>query len=471
MRSYCGFSVWVVCVSSAVVGYAQSPDLTHVAQDVAGKLAAQLAHADGKPTVAVFPFSNANGEITPEMGNMPIFLQGELIHWLTQKSNGNFFVLNKGALARRLKTRDIDLKRIDASDPRLTATTMHKAGIDFALLGSLDGLLANELKGWDDVKINAGLFGSDGNVRQLVGKLDRFEANSFTPSGPPIPKFQKKRRLMIEILVGGQALPMKQCHDEDSPFCGALFVVVPRSALGREYQIRITNNGSPSIDSLRYVGGGNFSGTRYQSDYDQRRLIGIAVCVDGVSTIFETDDDGDYQPVARAPEGVQKWLLSPPGTVIRQSNRSDTWKNGWLRINHGQVTPYSGYGNAQLTIKGFQASDDTAQAFVFGDASQSLAEMIGITKDIGLISLYVFPEVVPDEKSTTMVFRKLSGPDGDRYVAETRTGTLPGRPLKSNITGFQVNLVEKPRQVWNIYYRLEGESLPVTPSQLAPFRQ
>jgi hypothetical protein len=451
------------------VASAQSPDLSEPAQNLATKIAEHLAGAGGTPDVAVFPFSNAEGNVTPEMANLPVFVQGEILHWLTEKSDGKFFVLNKAALARRIKDREISPTNINPSDRRLTAATLKKAGIKFAVLGSFDGVLPSELENWADVKINAAVFDDEGRTYQLTGQLDTYGVKEHMASSNGVPRFERNRRLKVEILVSGQTLPMQQCRNPDSPFCGNLFLEIPQTYLGREYQIRITNRGKPGVDTLQPMNrDGLYSGMEYKSSYDSDRLIGVAVYVDGVSTLFEKNSDGDFEPVIREPSNLSKWLLTPPGKILRVGGAAERWDNGGTRINDGQLVGTRGLGNSQLLLKGFQVSNETAQAFVFGDSSQSLAEMIGITKEIGVLSVYVFPEQVPEEES--LVTKFVAGPDGTLRPMHS-VGTLAGRPLPSDVRGFQVSLVDTARQVWKIFYRAEGEPSPVSQSDLAPFVQ
>lgn len=443
--------------------------LQESAKLIAGRIARQLSSESGKPEIAVFPFSNSEGNISPEMGELPIFLQGEIIHWLTHESGNQFFVLNKAALARRIKSRGVSPTRIDPSDRRGVASALKKAGIAFAVLGSLDGVLESELTDWRDVKISAAVYSDEGNATQLVGSIGPEEIHDHVASGAGVPRFEKGRRLKTEILLSGQPLPLLQCRNPESPFCGALFLELPKTALGREYQIRITNRGKPGIDSLKPMGeDGPYAGTSYESEYDPQRLIGIAVYVDGVSTLFEKTDNGDYEPVVREPRRVSKWLLTPPGSVLRQQDTQERWDDGSLRINNGRIRDAEGLGNSRLFLQGFQVSNEVAQSFVFSEAEESLAEMIGITKEIGIISVYVFPEYVPEEEALTTIYKRLPG---GKLVAECRAATTAGRPLPSRVEGFRVSLVEEPRQVWRIYYRLKGDELPVPRSDLEPFYQ
>ena len=451
------------------VAWAQVPDLSEPAKDLAAKIAEHVGDASGTPDVAVFPFSNAEGNITPEMANLPVFVQGEILHWLTEKSNGKYFVLNKAALARRIKDREISPSDINPSDRRRTAATLKKAGIKFAVLGSFDGVLPSELENWAEVKINAAVYDDEGHAHQLTGQLDTFGVKEHMASSNGVPRFERNRRLKVEVLVSGKSLPMQQCRNPDSPFCGNLFLEIPQAYLGREYQIRITNRGRPAVDTLQPMSrDGHYSGMEYRSRYDSERLIGVAVYVDGVSTLFEKNTDGDFEPVIREPSHISKWLLTPPGKILQTGGTAERWDNGSTRINDGRLVSTRGQGNSQLLLKGFQVSNETAQAFVFGDSGESLAEMVGITKEIGVLSVYVFPEQVPEEEYVVTKFVRDS--DGNlRPVHEVRT--LAGRPLPSDVRGFQVSLVDAARQVWKIFYRAEGEPSPVPQSDLAPFAQ
>lgn len=459
-------SMFILCLAPLSVRAAESPGLSESAEKLAVQVANRLRQAAGKPTVAVFPFSNTEGRITAEMGDAPAFFQGEMIFSLTALSNGDFLVLNKAMLARRFKDRGVSPSRLDASDPKATAAILREVGIDVAVLGSLDGVERNA--SFRDVRINAGLYFSSGTVDQLVGKANYHDISSHTSVGGGIPRFEANRRLRVEVLVEGDSLPLLQCQNPASPFCGNLFLVVPRDYLGKEYQIRVTNRGSPAVDSLRYADQAGYAGVAYESDYDRQRLIGVAVFVDGINSKFLKDASGKFVPVSRPPTKVPRWLLTPPGYSLERSADRTRWDDGSLRVNDGRLAKTSGPGNSVLTLRGFQVNDKTAKAFVFSDAGESLAESIGITKEMGLISIYVFPEEIP--KETMRVTYVIRLPNGV-IENKVKTGTKLGRPMPNGVRGFQVNLVEESRQTWWIHYRLEGDPLPVPRSKLVAFEQ
>ena len=442
----------LACASSS-----RSSGIEDTASELAEKIAAQFSDVEGKPDIAVFPFSNADGNITAEMGNLPALLQGEIIHALTEKSNDRFLVMNKATLARRLKGKNVSPRAIDPSDRSGTGSALREAGIRYAVLGSMDGVLGSELRNWDAVKINASVFDDEGEASQVTGSMWKDAAKRHTVAGGLFPSFERTQRLKVEILCGGRTLPMSRCRNARSLYFGAFFVTLAPEQVGKEYQIRLTNRGAPYLRSRDEE-----IQTTWESRYDRERLIGIGLVIDGVSSFFEADANGDYVPVSRVPEQSLRWLLTPPGRLLQAGHGKERWRNGDLRINDGTLVRTSGAGHGTITVQGFQASDSTAMAFVFGDSGDSLAEQIGITKEIGLISVYVFPEIVPEERPDIKAFSE---------KMPTGVGTLAGRPLPNDVQGYQVNLVEEPRQIWRIYYRLEGEPLPVPRSDLVGFRQ
>ena len=435
-----------------------SSGIEDAATKLADKIASQLADVEGKPDVAIFPFSNSQGNITAEMGNLPTLLQGEIIHALTEKSEGRFHVMNKAILARRLKGKDVSAREIDPSDRSSTSSALQKAGIGFAVLGSMDGVIGRELTNWDEIKINAAVFDDEGDVNQLTGSLWKDPTVvRHTAAGGLVPVLRGTQRLKVEILCGGQVLPMYQCNNVRSLYFGAFFIVLSDEHMGKEYQVRLTNRGSPYLRSRDT----EIQTTWESPRYDRDRLIGIGLVIDGINSFFEPDAQGDYMPTARAPENYSRWILTPPGRYLKAEGGQERWRNGDLRINDGTLESIRGMGHSTRTVSGFQATDETAMAFVFGDSGDSLAEQIGIDKEIGLISVYVYPEIVPEEQPAVkiMIPNMAAAP-----------GTMTGRPLPSDVQGFQVNLVEEPRQIWRIYYRLKGEPLPVPKSDLVRFR-
>jgi hypothetical protein len=457
---------------------ANSPSLSESAQQLAGQVARMLAGSEDRVTVAVFPFANDEGHITADMGDLPAFVQGEMIHTLTTHAEGGVFVLNKAMLARRFKDRGIAPEHIDASKPERIGEILRQLDIDVAIFGMFDDL-TTETYPPRDVKINAALCFATGELRQLVGNIDRVDVRQHA-GVDAIPRFEPARRLKVQVLAGGRTLPLWQCQNPESSFCGNLFLQVPRDLLGKEYQIRLENRGTPPLDQLRRISQDReppedgraqrnawYVGAEYQSRYDPDRLIGVAVFVDGVSSRYQRGAQGDFVPVSRPPDKVPRWLLTPPGYLLQSGNLHEDWDTGQRRIHGGRLARTGGPGQSVLTLSGFQVDDETVRAFVFGDAGESLAETMGITKEIGLISIYVFPEEVPTEQK-----RDLPPPSTTRSRGpEPQIGTILGRPLPQKVQGFQVQLVEEFRQVWKIHYRLEGEPFPVPDADLVLFEQ
>jgi TolB-like protein len=444
----------IAILANAMVASASS--IEDAASKLADKIAAQLADVEEKPDVAVFPFSNSRGNITAEMGNLPTLLQGEIIHALTENSQDRFHVMNKATLARRLKGKQVSTREIDPSDRDSTASVLEKAGIRFAVLGSMDGVIGSELKNWDEIKINAAVFDDQGDVSQLTGSLWKDPTVvQHTAAGGLVPVSGRTQRLKVEILCGGQTLPMYQCRNVRSLYYGAFFITLSDEHQGKEYHVRVTNRGRPNLCSRDAE-----VQTTWISTYDPARLIGFGLVIDGVNSFFEPDAQGDYMPTTRAPEHCSRWILTPPGRILKADGGEERWQNDDLRINDGTLVKTRGTGHSSRTVHGFQATEGTAMAFVFGDSSDSLAEQIGIDKEIGLISIYVYPEIVPEERPDLKIM------DPNMFGA---AGTMTGRPLPSDVQGFQVNLVEEPRQIWRIYYRYKGEPLPVPKSDLVRF--
>jgi hypothetical protein len=91
-----------------------------------------------------------------------------------------------------------------------------------------------------------------------------------------------------------------------------------------------------------------------------------------------------------------------------------------------------------LEVLGFQKDSSFADAFVFGKPRESIAETIGITDQIGLISVYFYVEKLP------------SLPDS--------RGTIAGEEIESKTFTVKFDCHKNPVEVWRIFYHYENEN-------------
>src|SRR5207249_247699 len=80
---------------------------------------------------------------------------------------------------------------------------------------------------------------------------------------------------------------------------------------------------------------------------------------------------------------LRRWIVAGPGQVLARARD---------RPSGYRLKTVKGVGSSVLTVPGFQVSSRTAAAFTFAPAKESIAERMGVTTEVGLISIHIFPE-------------------------------------------------------------------------------
>ena len=380
--------------------------------------------------VAVFPFGDSRGRISGPAAETAEILRGELIQQLAKAAAGRMFVLDRDGLAREFRSAGIDASSVSPQNAELTAQTLQKIGVDIAITGIMNPPPTPS----GPMELQVFVIRQSGGIIQLSYRPLPLALQPTPVPPPPSPSPLPTQspslgsRFDVDVLVDGRPLPLQRSTNPDSGYFHAMFLVLPRQMVGREYQLRVTNRGVPPLAP---------------TPADPRRMFGAVVTVDGVNTIYQENGRGQLGPVVLHPKNCLKWLLSGPGqTLIPDPNSPVGFR----------MEPTSGAGQSVLTIPGFQNGPQFAKAFTFAMVRDSVAENLGITNDIGLIAVHFYPEDLPGDQPPVPVSEKSLG------------ATRPGRDITNPVFKVRAKLKANPVEVWRIFYRYEDDA---TLNQLA----
>jgi hypothetical protein len=215
-------------------------------------------------------------------------------------------------------------------------------------------------------------------------------------------------------------------------------LIVPRQFKGYRYKLVLRNNGTPSLGGI------------FTSNNDRDRMFLAAVMVDGVSAFLRDELNAqtgkiEYLPDTRHFSRLPKRILTPPQKYIREDrNNSNTRLNGGVLTNGGGSADHS-----VANILGFQRGRNVADAFVLGEAKDSVgAGLIGSINEIGLISVYFYPEYPLPGDTVELLVRD----------APQAIGTQRGPQVQSPIFKVTVqNVGTAPVSIWHILYRYDND--------------
>lgn len=406
-------------------------DFADLAVQQAPEIAREIVSKQGgtRYRVSVFPFGDANGNITMKFNEPSKWFQGEMISALMNVSAGKFDVVDAAGLARKFKNAGIDPSGVSSADADNAAKVMSKVGLEAVIVGSIEAESQAQVFSDMDTKINVNItiIFKDGTT---AGK-----SGSTKPDQIPPPTTLIGGRFSVQIFLGNDAanlveIPLVSSKDPDSEFHKVFFAEIPDSIpLGdldkSRYRIRISNKGVG--DTRGYV--------NPDPAKEKNRLYGVAVLVDGVNSFYQKNPNGEVGPVVLHPKNCSKWILSGPNKKIVPAqggyNLQDT----------------SNAGHSIIDIPGFQRSGTYADAFVFAKAEESIAETVGITNDIGLISVHFYQEELPGDEIPIRITSNTN------YSA---AGTKAGPQVLNPVFTVNPKLRPNPCEVWRIFYRTKS---------------
>lgn len=427
--------------SAALAGpvFAQPPrfgsgdDLPDFAEKAArsafGLLAGKLPVAG---RVAVFAPGDAEGRFTLAIQEASRILQGELIYNLINLARGRFNVLDKAALAQAFAKAGVKPDAVSRTDAKATGAALAKLGFDAAVLGTIDTKSAAAAMQGFEVGTALQVAFKDGTSRPLAGKL--------SADAIPSEKSHTLPRVRPEVWLapeGGQPtkLPLFTSAKAGSPYAGVLFAALPSGlALGTpaaQYKVRLTNTGTGSC-------GNEFE--QPTAEREARRLFTVALAVDGVNSVYQDRGDGAVGPVMVDPRSARRWVLTGPGLKIAVVGPRPT---------DFRLEPSAGTGHSVTDVKGFQKDAQTALAFTFAEAGESIAASAGGIHDVGVIAATVFAQKLSGDEN---IFDKKGFVGGAAGM-----GTKAGAAKRSPTVRIQVDVYPDPVARYRIVYRPEAD--------------
>ena len=426
------------CLAGLSKNYAAetSDNFTELAEQHAPKLVESIRKNMGNNqsyTVGVFPFGSSSGtsEGMSKMGNNPKVIQGELIAAIgsTMKDGSSFMLLDQTGLAEKFKSEGMSPVNLKISDPKDCGPKLRQLGIEALVVGTISTNSPSQAATRNSVPVTIQILFSDGTIDQVFGPrvkpgdifdnggqgdLEPDDANTIGQGRPNETKQDPNdTRFMVEFVINGQVIPAEIAKTSNGGFDHVRFIILPGHFEGKEYSIRITNDGSPGCGWYHHE----------QENQECKRNYAVALLIDGVNSIYERNLKGENVPVARRPQKLTKWFLS--GTTEPNPDKPTT-----------------------IEISGYQTKQNERRPFVLGKAKNSLAAELGITNDIGLITAHFYPEKMQGDKEY-MDFKK-----------SNEAGTHPGPPEANPTIEKRLDLYERPAAVWRIFYRYEGDDLP-----------
>lgn len=400
----------------------QFESMTAAARDLAPRIAQVIRTEQQKKgdvlEIAVFPFGDEKGMISEQLFLASKVLQGELATQLRNNSNRQFIVWDPFRAREQVRKSKVNTKLLRIDSWKEAAVELEKLGLDAAVIGSFQSNGKAVARGAVNVHTDI-LFAAGAPMQAASRKKVPADANQIVPreSLPMI-----STRFSVDILVDGE--PLEMFAEKKGYHTGNFYLDIDRKKhYGKPFTIRLRNNGMPPVGWIEKT-----------ERLERARFFCAAVFVDGVNSFYEREADGKFYPSQRHPDNVTKWVLTAPGVRILP---------GYDSVENLNAQQWIG-GDAQsvVNVKGFQLDGKTAAQFEFADAGESLAHEVGLTKDIGVISVYFYAE----KSSGDM---KWFPPGVQGAAAGVRQGkTIPNKVFEVNIQTHP-----KPVEVWNIYYR------------------
>ena len=406
----------------------------------------------GKYRVGVFAFGDQNGKATAEMGNLPVIIQGELADqlrpFLGRKTPGKFMILDPCQLDVVFTTAAISPLGINPRTLQLAPKILKKVNIDVGIVGRYKTknpqIAISRL-----IIIDSYVIISDSkDVYQYSTSVGarQLSHNAGTNNKKPSGRFQMKfffktdNRLADSNPHSWQAMNLHVCRNPECKFHNTHFLMLKPEMEGKRYKIHLINNGIPQIDD---------------HPLDKDRLFSAALLIDGVNSFYQAKGKNAAGrtitgPVVVHPLKASKWVLTAPKRILIANKSGMTREISDNRllyqkttIKHAALADVQGPGHSRLEITGFQKNANFADAFVFARPRDSIAETVGISDNIGMISAYFYGEKLPS----------LIPPPPVRSLG----GTRAGRQVDSPTFGVEFEIDTEPVEVLRVFYRYEGE--------------
>lgn len=428
-------------------------DLHEFAEAKAAAIAAEIRRLRGTtvPRVVVFPFGDADGRGSAVAGVAPITLQGELISELakqaTIRGQPEFYVLSAATANRVLGGRSAQ----GVGETRAETTEVLEAmEVDFAVVGQLgfSSLIAVQNEKVKTVPITLKLTAQNPGIAETSydGVVDASDILIQGGSGPFNPT-QENERFRVEIIgPAGGPLPLQVCTDPASEFHNSYFLILDKELHEQPYQIRITNLGTPAVGHAHA-----------NPQKETQRLFQVAVLVDGVNSIFEEGKDG-FEAVTRHPYYVSRWVLTGPGVTLKEDPMVQNAELTGARL----VAAPPGESGDVLTVAGFQQDRDQGREFLFTNAQESIAiDRRLFDNEVGLITVYFYAQQFAAQDNVEPWLEEVMRDNSTHPLTLSDAGTKEGQTFGSKTFPVTFPVYREPVQVWRIFYRYEGDDLPL----------
>ncbi len=378
--------------------------LSKIARTLAKSMAKDLTNFAPKSNqwnVVVFPFGNLHNQAPATFGNLPLIMQNELIRYLQEflPENLPISVLTPFQIQEKLKSKKIDFTKISLKKLGEAKQILQDNSIEIGILGQFDGNVSGYLpKTWTSVKAYL-IFSNLDKVYRYEDTIHYQELKRLTNIIPDT----KATRFGLEFWVKiNEKLPdsepsswkkieLQRCKSPSSNWYNVRFLLLESHYLGKRYKIRLNNYGLPKLQN---------------HPLDKDRLFAVTLSIDGVNTIYHKastmrkgEKSDSYIPVIVHPNKANKWVLSAPNRALVNSPegmlRTCLIAKESTKIEGMKLVDAEGIGNSQLEILGFQTGMKESSLFTFAKAKDSIAETVGLTSQVGLISAYFYPEILP----------------------------------------------------------------------------
>lgn len=410
--------------------------------------------------IGVFAFGDQKGNATSAMGNLPVVIQNEIIQslskYLGQKAKGKFAVLEQAQLQECFLDESADPVGLSPDKVKTTQAILKKAKLDIAILGKYDIQSVDLKEGkQESITIQTSVF-----VTKTAQKWDTSAkvAARDIENQSGVAKEKISHRFDVQFFVkkddkqpdndptAWQKLPLYTFKNASEEFTNASLLVVPTEMEGKRYKICVVNQGEPALE---------------EHPLDIDRLFAFSLLVDGVDSFCHKKENGTFAPTVVHYSKARKWILTPPGKklipdkegMLRNSLPTDS---EFQLLNHTKIenSKLVAVGPSEkpenkIEIMGFQKGREKADSFLFGTGEQSVASEIGITNNLGLITVYVYAEKLPKiERKPKNLGRGVS--------TCTSMGTVKGEEIVSMTKPTRFPLSKEPCEIIRIFYRYEG---------------
>ena len=369
------------CVTGNSFGQLMPQTPMELGGDMALALKKVLASTvEDRPRIAVMPFANRAGLVTEQTVNSANILRGELTFALRQMFPDAEFP-PVGQLRKDIAGLKNDslaqLRRgvLQSGSADDISLLLKELRWDVLLLPAFDAVSGNQLAAENAQTVNTNITArfADGteNVTTLVAMpqiMDRLA--SPKPSG----------RFRVEMLVDGKPLPVTDQAAAETPYRSHVSNIrVPQNLLGRDFSVRVTNTGQPSVGYINE-----------NQTVEDNRIYAAAVFVNGLNTIAQPLSAADHDParygfVARHPLNAARHLLCKAAHKIQISPETGL-----------ALTKSDGLGDSVKTIEGFSAAGQV-ESFVIRKTGVTPASVAGVDRDAGVISVWFYAQKLPGD--------------------------------------------------------------------------